>query len=138
MVSYLLGLFQVILAILAEILNIYMLTFQHTIEHCIMHFVAFEIIVELGNIYYESLMNNKLTTIVHHPPKFTSEQVGESKLPRPFKERSCFHRLGRLIYKFIRCAYVSINFYMVPFAVIIWQFEANIPKNHGGEHGGGH
>lgn len=127
-VSYILGFIQVSLAILAEILNIYMLTFQHTIEHCIMHFVAFEIIVELGNIYFESLMNNKLSSIVHHPPIFNEKQVGENKDPRPFRDRSCFHKVGRGIYKIFRCAYVSLNFYMVPFAVIIWQFEAYIPK----------
>ena len=120
------------LAVLAEILNIYMLTFQHTIEHCIMHFVAFEIIVELGDIYYESLMNNKLASIVHHPPKFNEKQVGENKDPRPWKNRTCFHKVGRCIYKILRCTYVSLNFYMVPFSVIIWQFEAKIPK--GGAH----
>jgi len=136
-VSYILGLLQVILAVLAEILNLYMLTFQHTIEHSIMHFVAFEIIVELGNIYFESLMNNKLSSIVHHPPKFTPEQVGDNKLPRLFKDRTCFHKVARCIYKVIRCAYVSLNFYMVPFAVIVWQFEAYIPK-HAAEHHAGH
>jgi hypothetical protein len=67
------------IAIIAEVLNLYMLTFQHTIEHCIMHFVAFEVIVELGNIYFESLMNNKLTSIVHHPPRLNEDQVGKNK-----------------------------------------------------------
>jgi len=117
---------------MAEVLNLYMLTFQHTIEHCIMHFVAFEVIVELGNIYFESLMNNKLTSIVHHPPRLNQDQVGKNKKERKFSERTCFHKTGRLIYKVIWCAYVSMNFYMVPFAVLIWQFMAVIPKEKEG------
>lgn len=34
-----------------------------------MHFVALEIIMEVSNLYFESLMNNKLKVIMHHPPK---------------------------------------------------------------------
>jgi hypothetical protein len=46
--------------ILAEILNLYMLLYQHTIEHVIIHFVALEIIVEIPHIYMGSLLDDKL------------------------------------------------------------------------------
>lgn len=42
----------------AEFLNFYMLLFQHNVEHCIIHFVALEIIVEIPHIYNHSLVND--------------------------------------------------------------------------------
>lgn len=44
----------------AEILNLFMLLYQHTVMHCIIHFVAFEIIVEIPHIYMGSLLDDKL------------------------------------------------------------------------------
>lgn len=123
------------LAVICEGINLFMLTFQHTIQHCIIHFVAFEVIIELSKMYYESLMNNKLVQIVHHPPKLTPEQVGDTKAPRPFKERTCFHKMARIIYKIIRSWYISVNFYFLPYFVIYWQFLVKVDPN--AHHGGG-
>jgi len=46
------------LNILAEGLNLFMLLYQHTIEHAIIHFVALEIIVEIPHIYMHSLLED--------------------------------------------------------------------------------
>jgi hypothetical protein len=54
-IGFMLGLTQVLSVIFCEIVNIYLLTYQHTVEHCIIHFVALEIIVEVGKLYLESL-----------------------------------------------------------------------------------
>jgi hypothetical protein len=78
-ISYVLGLVQVSLALICEALNLFMLTFQSTIAHCIIHFVAFKVIVDLSNMYYESLMNNKLKSIMHSPPTFSPEMTGPNK-----------------------------------------------------------
>ena len=48
------------LNIIAEFLNLFMLLYQHTIEHAIIHFVALEIIVEIPHIYIHSLMDDQL------------------------------------------------------------------------------
>jgi hypothetical protein len=49
-----------IINLIAEFLNIYMLAYQHTVEHCIIHFVALEIIVEIPHIYMGSLIDDKM------------------------------------------------------------------------------
>ena len=116
-ISYVIGLVQVIMALTAEAINLHMLSLQHTIQHCIMHFVALEIIMEVSNLYFESLMNNKLKVIMHHPPKLEKRGVDIQ-----FNERSLFHKAARMIYKFIRCIYVSFVFYFVPFAVLYLQW----------------
>jgi len=93
-----------------------------------MHFVALEIIMEVSNLYFESLMNNKLKVIMHHAPKL--ETKGSDIR---FMERSLFHKLARMIYKFIRCLYVSVVFYFVPFAVLYLQW-IMVPDHSGHGH----
>jgi len=46
--------------VIAEILNLFMLLYQHTVAHAIIHFVALEIIVEIPHIYMGSLLDDKL------------------------------------------------------------------------------
>ena len=46
--------------IAAEVLNLFMLLYQHTVEHAIIHFVALEIIVEIPHIYMGSLLDDHL------------------------------------------------------------------------------
>lgn len=128
-ISYVLGLIQVSLALICEVLNLFMLTFQSTIAHCIIHFVAFKVIVDLSNMYYNSLMSNRLKSIVHHPPIFSAEMTGPNKKERLWSDRSCFHKVGRLIYKVIRCGFVSINYYMAPYIVIYWQFAVTVTEH---------
>ncbi len=79
-------------ALLAEVINLWLLSLQHTIQHCIMHFVALEVIMEVSNYYFEALMNNKLKVIMHHPPKL---HVKGDDIK--FMERSCFHKVARVI-----------------------------------------
>merc|ERR1719473_1342914 len=91
-IGFMLGGIQVLTALIAEVINLWLLSLQHTISPCIMHFVALEVIMEVSNYYFEALMNNKLKVIMHHPPK--------------------------LHIKGLRCLYVSVVFYYVPFFVI--------------------
>lgn len=54
-VSYFLGLNQVFSALFCEGICIYMLAYQHNVQHCIIHFVALEVIMEVSNLYFEAL-----------------------------------------------------------------------------------
>lgn len=141
-----LGFVQALCSIWCEVINIYLLTYQHNVEHCIIHFVALEIIVEIGKMYLESLQKNPLKALLHHPPKIT-------KFQKDFKEEklSCFHKVARFLFVTIRTLYVSVIFYFVPFAVLFWQWATKLEgedfldsnANHakaGGSHGehGGH
>lgn len=92
---------------------IYLLAMQHTVEHCIIHFVALEVIMEVTKLYFESLIDNKLRSVVHHSPKY------DSSLKPTFYERSCFHKFGRIIYKMLRAIYVSFIYYFIPYWIIL-------------------
>lgn len=52
---FLIGFMQYFTSLFATVVNVYMLAYQHTIEHCIIHFVALEVVVELPKIYFESM-----------------------------------------------------------------------------------
>ena len=65
-ISYMIAFIQVFTALIAEGINITLLTNQHTVDHCIIHFVALEVIMEVPSLYYEALLHNKLTMVLHH------------------------------------------------------------------------
>lgn len=59
-IAYMIGFIQVLAALLCEGINIIMLSYQHYVSHAIIHFVALEVIIEVGQMYLESLMDNPL------------------------------------------------------------------------------
>lgn len=130
-IAFCLGLLQVLMALFCESINVILLTFQHTVDHCIIHFVALEVIMDVPNMYFEAMMDNKLKDFVHHSPKPMREKItdpvtGEERYKKgsdiKFSERSCFHKFGRILYKIMRCFYVGCIFYFVPCAVLFLQF----------------
>jgi hypothetical protein len=54
-ISFMIGSIQYFTGLYCQIINIYLLTFQHTVEHSIIHFVALEMIMELPKMYFEAL-----------------------------------------------------------------------------------
>ena len=112
-VAYFLGFVQVFTGLLAEYINIILLSHQQTVEYCIIHFVALEVIMEVTNLYFESLLNLKFKSIMHHPPRV----IHRSSNIR-FGERTTFHQAARLLYRLIRAFYVGFIFYFVPFLVL--------------------
>lgn len=67
-ISFILGASQVKSSLLCIGICVYMLAYQHTVQHCIIHFVALEVIMEVSNLYFESLKTNLLKELLHHPP----------------------------------------------------------------------
>ena len=68
-ISFILGFIQVFMALFCEAINVMLLTYQHTVDHCIIHFVALEVIMDVANYYYEAMMDNKLKAFMHQMPK---------------------------------------------------------------------
>lgn len=58
--AFLIAFSSFVINILAELINIYLLTYQHNVEHCIIHFVALEVIVEIPHILVGSMSADKL------------------------------------------------------------------------------
>lgn len=133
-ISFFIGFMQVITSIYCEAINLYLLTFQHTVEHCIIHFVALEVIMEIPKLYFEALTDYQLKDILHYHPK--NEVKGKDI---PLLSRSWFHILARITYKVLRGLYVSVIFYFVPYLSIYLNYTlGETGGEHGGGHGGGH
>lgn len=139
------------MAILCQAINIYLLTYQHTVDHSIIHFVALHVIMDIPNLYLESLIGVKLREDIfekEHIPKFYANKmtdlyykknsggdflkipayerhpwndiIGKKRTPGAFiAGRTKCHKLGRVVYKFIRMGYVSYLFYFGPISVLI-------------------
>jgi len=125
-ISYMIAFIQVFCALLAEVINITLLTNQHTVDHCIIHFVALEVIMEVSSLYYEALLHNKLTQILHHPPKIVNFHRNMK-----WEDRSFFHKCARVFFKSLRALYFGVFYYYVPFAVLFTQWFLKISHGHG-------
>lgn len=110
-------------ALFCEGICIYLLTYQHTVQHCIIHFVALEVIMDVGNLYFESLKNNYLKKVMHHAP--IAEICGRDIV---FMDRTCFHKFARIFYKILRMVYVGVIFYYIPFTVMYIQWITQVPE----------
>ena len=121
-ISYMLGLIQTFTGILCTLCNILELSYQNNIQYCIVYFVALHVVMEVKNLYFESLKTNKLKEIMHHAPKVINK--GSSI---EFKSRTCFHKVARVVYKVIRTFYAGFLFYFTPYTVFLVQltFEKN-------------
>ena len=108
-------------------IGIILLTFQHSVNHSIVHFIALHVIAEVSEFYFEALKGNNiiLKGLEEFYPKF--EKRGADIV---FSERSGFHMVARVVYKVTRLIYVSCIFYFIPFAGFIIQFLYKYP-NHG-------
>lgn len=111
--SFVIGFIQVFAAVTCEAINIMMLAFQHAVSDCIIFFVALKVIMLIGAMYMESLMDNPLQKVLEKPIRIKHRGIDIK-----FKERTCFHKIARILYKFTRGLYVGVIFYFAPFLVI--------------------
>ena len=115
---FLIGFMQYSTAVLATLVNMYLLAYQKKIEKCIIYFVALEVVVELPRIYFESMHGDeKLFEVFNHKVKVTKKGK-DIKM----SDRTHFGKVARVIYLFLRLFYVSIVFYCIPFAVMIFNY----------------
>ena len=105
------------LNIAAEFLNLFMLLYQHTVEHAIIHFVALEVIVEIPHKYMESLLDDQLKERVFHHGHAHLDVTNKGK-DIPFIKRSGTNKLFRFLYRLYRALYVAVIFYFQPFLLM--------------------
>ena len=117
-ISFVIGLLQFSASVFCEGLNVYMLCTKTEVFECIHYFVSLEIVMELSRLYVERLKDNKLKDVMHHQDYRAKNKGSKIK----FMERSLFHKIARIIYKFIRSIYVSVIFYFVPFYILLGEF----------------
>ena len=105
-----------VINILAELLNLFMLLYQTTIQHCIIHLVTLEIIIEIPHIYMGSLMDDHLKDRLFEQNAHLHVHNKSSTIP--WSSRSMSNKLGKMIYRIFRILYVSVIFYFQPFLLM--------------------
>ena len=119
-VAYCIALSSFAINVMAELINIYLLTYQHNVEHCIIHFVALEVIVEIPHILIGSMSADKLKQRIFSSTH--SLRVTERAKKISWSSRSCANKFARVLYKFVRGIYISFIFYGQPFFVMLFYF----------------
>jgi len=114
----LIAMMQLTSGIFSEIVNIVMLATRHDVIHCLEHFVAFEILTHIDDLYAEALP--------HFPLKKEIETSLYYDIKRPFKERSFSQKIVRVFYKTVIVVYQSVYYYFTPFLILylpyFWAF----------------
>lgn len=113
-------------------INIWILVTQRDISNCVIYFVALHVIMEVSNLYFNSLMGNKLKKVMEKAPK-----IKKRGRDIPFMGRTLFHKVARVIYKAFRAYYVSVIFYFMPFSVIFLQWFLD-PESYNAKISGSH
>jgi len=95
-----------------EIINIMILITRKNVEECIAHYIAFEVIANIGNMYLEHIGFYPLKEAIETPLK-------TRHAPIPFRQRSCWNKFVRCLYRFMYSFYASVYYYFTPFIVIL-------------------
>ena len=82
-----------------------MLCIKTEVFECIHYFVSLEIVMELSKLYVERLKDNKLKEVMHHQNYRANNKGCNIK----FLERSLFHKIARVVYKFMRSIFSRLN-----------------------------
>jgi hypothetical protein len=95
-----------------------MLAYQHTVEKCIIHFVALKVIVEIPTLYAGTIQDDKMYQRVF---KNQTTLIVTNKGAQMWGSRNALSKIERIVYKFHRSIYVSVLFYFSPFLVPLIQ-----------------
>jgi len=111
-IPFMLGLLQATGGFIAECMNLLMLATRVNVSNCITFFVAFHVLTAIDNIYSESINDFNLRHACEHALVF-NKRPSEIK----FSERSCGHKLIRIIYKVLNFLYKGPYYYFTPFII---------------------
>ena len=95
-------------------LNLYMLAYQHDVEHSIIHFVALEVIIEIPHFFVNSLQEDRLKDKI-----FSKNHHLHFEKCMKWEDRTFRNKVGRVIFKFWRLFYVACIFYFQPYIVTL-------------------
>ena len=99
----------------AEIVNIIVLLTRHDALNCLEHFVAFEMLTKIDNIYYRSLPFLPIMKEIKIPLSMT-------KLGKKWAERTSKSVFIKLVYKCNMLFYELFYYYLTPFSIIVIPF----------------
>ena len=103
--------------VMVELINIYMLAYQKSVEICIINFVALQAIAHVPFLYMGTISDDKLRLRLFSNNK--SLKVTNRGEQIEWSQRTFHNKVERIIYKVHRSIYVSVIFYFSPF-IVIW------------------
>jgi len=98
--------------LLAELINLTMLSTRTSVEYCIMFFVSFHVLVAIDNIYAEGMTDIKAGNAIHMPIRFKRHAKDFEWSKEPI-----WHRLIYIQVKILSTFYNVIYYYFAPYFV---------------------
>jgi hypothetical protein len=106
------SLMQAFGGLFAEALNLFMVATRSDVKDCITFFIAFRVLSNIDDIYFESLTDFILRDAVEEPLRWKRSQKQIK-----FQERSCGHKIIRITCCGLSFFYNSVYYYYMPFVV---------------------
>lgn len=60
------------------------------------------------------IADNYLTNIMHHMPRAVNKGKDIN-----FSDRTCYHKVARVLYRFFRFIYIAVIYYFLPFIIVL-------------------
>ena len=98
--------------LIAEAINLFMLSTRSSVADCITFYVAFRVLSSIDNIYAESLSDFVLKEAVEEPLIYERDH---KKVP--FSERTLLHKFIRITWRCLTIFQNTMYYYFVPLAV---------------------
>ena len=124
--AFALGAVQFLFAIVYELCNIIVLFSRVTVYFAISSYVALEILFLMQKMYFnKNILGDRLNLLKDVMLDCNAPRITQRSFNTFFKERSMFHKVARINYKFLRGIYVSVVFYFVPFMFLFIEHDFN-------------
>lgn len=114
-VAFMIALMQLVGNLSAEIVNVIALTTRSNAIHCLEHFVAFEMLTNIDNIYFSALPVLPIMDQICRPILFKNLETN-------FMERRSKNKCFYIVFKFWSAFYVVAYYYLTPFVIIYIPF----------------
>ncbi|CDW74572.1 UNKNOWN [Stylonychia lemnae] len=118
------SLMQFLGAIGTEVINIFLICQQDSVQNVIMNFIALGVIAEIDNIYAGTLYNNSSKKLIEDNDEKVNLQINDKKPVRSYYSKR--FRLSTLVHGVLRLFYETYYYYFMPFSVIVITFFSDL------------
>lgn len=120
---FIIGMMQLIGAIVTEGMNIYMICSKNKIDEIVQNFVQFGIICQIDDLYAQSLKNSFFMKVLLESEidiHSTEEEKKRSLECNTNPFLTFVHNTGKIVHWGIKTLYSSFYFYFAPYSVIVF------------------
>lgn len=110
------GIMQLSVCFMCIALNTYLMSTYNGVTTILKHFLSMKVAIWIPKLTFGAMEDKTITkvydaniAITEHP-----DQID-------FGDRTCFHKIMRILYKIIRCFHLCVLYYFMPFAIMMIQ-----------------